>query len=327
MVALASGQPSRAYVLTELIGSVDIGDEVIVNTTAVDLGLGTGGWHFVHWNLRRREWQQPGPGHIMKLRYTSLQADVGSTEEHHRELEHVETVDPLVVIASSLHSQLAGIAVAARHAKPGCRIAYVMTDGAALPLALSDLVASLREKSIIDCSITAGQAFGGDYEAVSLASALVIARHVVNADIAIVAMGPGIVGTNTALGYSGVELASTLDMASALGARSIACLRASDSDPRERHRNISHHTVSALSRLTSRRSEVAFPHTASSQFRDSLEASRIDARHEVREVQIPDVVALFTEHQLKVSSMGRAAKDDPILHECAAAAAVLACSP
>ena len=29
------------------------GDRVVVNTTAVDLGLGTGGWHVVHWNLAR----------------------------------------------------------------------------------------------------------------------------------------------------------------------------------------------------------------------------------------------------------------------------------
>jgi len=27
-----------------------------VNTTAVDLGLGTGGWHIVHWNLARDGW-------------------------------------------------------------------------------------------------------------------------------------------------------------------------------------------------------------------------------------------------------------------------------
>ena len=39
------GEP--AYVLTELIGPVAVGDRVVVNTTAVELGLGTGGLHFV----------------------------------------------------------------------------------------------------------------------------------------------------------------------------------------------------------------------------------------------------------------------------------------
>src|SRR6478609_3242961 len=74
------GTRARAYVLTQLTGPVAAGDRVVLNTTAVDLD--TGGWHFVHWNLELGAWIEPGPGHIMKLRYTSLQADVGSTEEH-----------------------------------------------------------------------------------------------------------------------------------------------------------------------------------------------------------------------------------------------------
>jgi len=77
---------SRALVLTALIGPVAAGDRVVVNTTAVDHGLGTGGWHVVHWNLDRREWSEPGPGHVIKGRYTSLQADVGSSEESWPEL-------------------------------------------------------------------------------------------------------------------------------------------------------------------------------------------------------------------------------------------------
>ena len=79
--------------LTQLTGPVDVGDAVVVNTTAVELGLGTGGWHVVHWNLARDEWSEPGPGHIMKARYTSLQADVGSTEEHWAELADITSID------------------------------------------------------------------------------------------------------------------------------------------------------------------------------------------------------------------------------------------
>jgi hypothetical protein len=68
----------RAYVLTQLIGTVAVGDRVVVNTTATELGLGTGGWDVVHWNLERDEWGEPGAGHEMKLRYTSLQVDTGA---------------------------------------------------------------------------------------------------------------------------------------------------------------------------------------------------------------------------------------------------------
>ena len=59
-VDLGGPAPERAYVLTELVGPVAAGDEVVVNTTAVELGLGTGGWHVVHWNLSRREWHREG---------------------------------------------------------------------------------------------------------------------------------------------------------------------------------------------------------------------------------------------------------------------------
>src|ERR671923_1272252 len=81
--------PERAYVLTQLTGTVAVGDRVVVNTTAVELGLGTGGWHVVHWNLERESWSERGPGHIIKSRYTSLQADVGSTEEHASDLAEI----------------------------------------------------------------------------------------------------------------------------------------------------------------------------------------------------------------------------------------------
>ena len=96
----------RAYVLTQLTGNVAVGDRVVVNTTAVELGLGTGGWHVVHWNLEREQWAERGPGHIIKGRYTSLQADVGSAEEHLEELAQVESIEGMPVVAAALHSQL-----------------------------------------------------------------------------------------------------------------------------------------------------------------------------------------------------------------------------
>src|SRR3954468_20054276 len=125
-----TGEPERAYVLTQLTGSVDVGDRVVVNTTAVELGLGTGGWHVVHWNLSRDEWSEPGPGHIMKLRYTSLQTDTGAGEEQHPDIP--QRLDGPPVVIGSLHSQLPGIAIGVREVRPEARISYVMTDGAAL---------------------------------------------------------------------------------------------------------------------------------------------------------------------------------------------------
>ncbi len=205
--------PERAYTLTQLTGPVAVGDRVVVNTTAVELGLGTGGWHVVHWNLARDEWHERGPGHIIKGRYTSIQSDVGSAEEHLESLAEVESIDGMPVVAASLHSQVPTIAAAFKDQLPTARLAYVMTDGAGLPLAMSDLVASMTRVQLVDATITCGHAFGGDYEAVSIYSALAVARHVAAADAAIVAMGPGIVGTNTRLGFSGMEVGTILDAA------------------------------------------------------------------------------------------------------------------
>jgi len=108
----------RAYVLTQLIGPVEAGDRVVVNTTAVDLGLGTGGWHVVHWNLARDGWagQGGGDGHVMKLRYTSLQADSGAAEERHPDLPDSLPGTPVVAIA--VHSQLAAVAAAFAQRRP-----------------------------------------------------------------------------------------------------------------------------------------------------------------------------------------------------------------
>ena len=137
-----------------------------------------------------------------------------------------------------------------------------MTDGAGLPLALSDLVATLCSKGLVDATVTCGHAFGGDYEAVSIFSALAVARHVAHADAAVVVMGPGIVGTNTRLGFSGMEVGPILDAAHALGGVAIACLRVSFADGRDRHVGLSHHSATALRLATRERVLVAVPELA-----------------------------------------------------------------
>src|ERR1700750_2776677 len=113
--------PERAYALLQLTGPVAAGDRVVVNTTAVELGLGTGGWHVVHWNLARDSWSERGPGHVMKLRYTSVQADVGTDEEHGADagtggdgLDGLGPLDRLLagrpVVVAGVHSQVAAVA-------------------------------------------------------------------------------------------------------------------------------------------------------------------------------------------------------------------------
>ena len=295
----------RAYVLTDVVGPVAPGDRVVLNTTAVELGLGTGGWHVVHWNLARDTWSQPGPGHIMKLRYTSLQLDTGAAEEHHPDLP--ATVPGLPVVACSLHSQVGVVAAVAHHLQPGARIAYVMTDGAALPMALSDLVEALRAAGALAATVTAGHAFGGDLEAVAVPSALALAAHLLAADLVVVGMGPGVVGTASALGTTAVEVAAVVDVAARMGARVGLCCRASDGDERSRHRGVSHHVRTILD-LAALRPELPLPPAVASQ----IEGATI--------VEPPDVAAILAELGVRVTTMGRGPADDPLFFAVAAAA-------
>lgn len=319
-VDLGGSGPERAYVLTRLTGPVAVGERVVVNTTAVELGLGTGGWHVVHWNLDRGSWSEPGPGHIMKLRYTSLQADTGAAEEQTDADggtgppgDLARTLAGTGVVVCTLHSQVGVVAAAIAHRRPGTRVAYVMTDGAALPLALSDLVAGLTERGLLVGTVTAGHAFGGDLEAVTIPSGLDLARRRLGADIVVVGMGPGVVGTGSALGTTAVEAASVLDVATALGAEPILCARMSDADERTRHRGLSHH-VSTVLGLTRSPVRVALP------IRGDLQA--LDP-HAVVEVEVPDVAALLAGFDLHITTMGRGPDLDPLFFDAAAAAAVV----
>ena len=315
----------RAYAVTGLVGPVSVGDEVVLNTTAVELRLGTGGWHVVHWNLTAGAFSRPGPGHIMKLRYTSLQADTGAAEELHPDvLAGAPGLDGMPVVVGGLHSQVPCVAVALAAARPGVRVAYVMTDGGALPLALSELVPQLERAHLLAGTVTAGHAFGGDHEAVNVPSALVVARHVLEADVAIVAMGPGSVGTGTALGYSALEVAPALDAAARLGGRPVAVCRFSLADERERHHGVSHHTTTALG-LTAGPATVGVPvgpHAA--RVRDDLEAAGLTGRHRLVEVPDAGVAELLAASGLEVTTMGRGPADDPGAFAVAGAAGTVA---
>ena len=282
-----STDAGRAYVLTDLVGPVAAGDRVVLNTTAVELSLGTGGWHVVHWNLARDAWSQPGAGHIMKLRYTSLQADTGAAEELHADLP--ADLDGLPVVAATLHSQVGVVAAVLRHLRPGASIAYVMTEGAALPLALSDLVADLRDRKVLDTTITAG--------------------HVV-----IVGMGPGVVGTGSALGTTAVEVAAVLDTVDALGGLGALCVRASEADGRDRHRGISHHVHTVLGLVRSH-PIVPVPPALLSEARSLGDGATVEV------VDGPGVGPLLDGMGLRITSMGRGPADDPLFYAAAGAAA------
>lgn len=308
-VRLDTGE--RAYAITQTTGDVDTGDRVVVNTTAVRLGLGTGGWHVVHWNLTRGPWQEAGPGHLMKLRYTSVQVDAGAAEESEPDLPSDLSGVPVVV--AGLHSQLPVLAVAIAAARPGTRVAYVMTDGGALPLALSDTVAELTDRGLLVGSVTAGHAFGGDHECLNVPSALAVATHRLDAEVIVVAMGPGVAGTGSRLGFTGLEVAPALDAAAWLGGHPIACIRASSGDRRPRHQGISHHTRTALGATRSEVDVVVPP--------ELDPPAELASRHRWVTVD-PGPIAEQLDHAgVHVRTMGRGPADDVLFFRATASAA------
>ena len=71
------------------------------------------------------------------------------------------------VVVADLHSALPAILIGMLATDPDLKVAYVMTDGGALPAAFSRTLDALAPS--LAGVVTVGQAFGGDLEAVTRA--------------------------------------------------------------------------------------------------------------------------------------------------------------
>jgi hypothetical protein len=326
-----AGGTNRAVCYPALTGRCRIGEPVLLNTTAVDLLLGTGGAHFVVARAGKGvSVDDPSGGHIMKMRYTPLQRDVMAVEApespHHDTLVEAVGIEDMPVVCCGLHSQMPVVAASIKDWLPEAQVAYVMSDAASLPMAFSDTVARCEETHLVDVTITTGQAFGGAYESINLYSGLLAARHVGKADVAIVSIGPGVVGTATAFGHGGVAQGVAINAVAALGGRPIAVLRLSFTDQRERHRSVSHHTLTALSRVAMAPASVAVPSLPADQATAvdvALERAGVWKKHDrvdVKVTSLPDM------RGIEPKTMGRTHSDDPAFFAAAAAAGRVAVS-
>jgi 8-oxo-dGTP pyrophosphatase MutT (NUDIX family) len=322
--------PALAYPL--LTGTPQVGDRVLLNTTALELGLGTGGYALVVAIPDRLPADAGGPGHLMKARYTPLQARVLGADEqgsaYHDLLRDADDLAGLPVVVADLHSALPAILagyLAARPAgaQPGSqpRIAYVMLDGGALPAWFSRSAAALTQAGWLAGTVTTGQAFGGDVEAVSLHSGLLAARHVLGAELAVVAQGPGNLGTGTRWGFSGVAAGEAVNAAAVLGGRPIGSLRISEADPRPRHRGISHHSLTCYGRIALARADIVVPELAGEFGAQVLaEAQPLSDRHNLVYVSVAGLTEILRDCPVRLSTMGRGLDEDPAYFLAAAAA-------
>lgn len=323
--------PIRALAYTSLVGELGPGRQVALNTTALRRGLGTGGYAFVIAPLDRLPADPPAvPGHIVKARYTPQQVMVLGVDEqdspHHHRLEDADDLHGMPVVAADLHSAVPAIVAGARAgaAEAGTRpprVVYLMTDSAALPAAFSRLAAGLREAGWLAGIVTAGQAYGGDLEAVSMHSGLLAARVVLEADLVVVAQGPGNAGTGTRWGFSGVSVGEALNAAAVLGGRPVAALRVSGADDRPRHYGVSHHTMTAIGRVALAAVDVVVPQLAGDLGRRVVaQVHELPGRHRLVEVPTQDLPEALRKAPVPLSTMGRGLEQDPAPFLAAAAA-------
>ena len=353
-VATDLGEPMRALAYPALVGEPTVGDRVLLNVSAQARGLGSGGYALV---VARPDAlpadPEPGPGHLVKARYTPLQAMVLGVDEqespHHGLLRDADDLAGMPVVVADLHSALPAVVAGARHAaaiagqRPP-RVVYVMTDGGSLPAWFSRTVSGLREAGWLDACVTVGQAFGGDLEAVTVHTGLLAARLVCDADLVVVAQGPGNLGTGTRWGFSGVAAGEAVNAVATLRGRAVASLRVSGADPRERHRGISHHSLTAYGRVALAAADVVVPVTdpadANTPWRDAArdallarvreQAGELCAAHGGhRLVEVAagaDLLAALGTSPVRLTTMGRGLDADPEAFLAAAVAGVHAVS-
>ena len=321
------GAAVRALAYPELTGRPQPGDRVLLNTGALQLGLGTGGYALVVALPDRLPPDRDGPGHLIKARYTPLQATVLGADEqgspHHEILRDADDLDGIPVVVADLHSALPAVLAGYRGEDGSARgrAVYVMLDGAALPAWFSRTTAALRDAGWLAATVTVGQAFGGDLEAVTLHSGLLAARHVLGADLVVVSQGPGNLGTGTRWGFSGVAAGEAVNAAAVLGGRPVASLRISDADPRERHRGISHHSLTSYGRVALARADVVLP-TLPGEFgeRVAAAAAPLAARHNLVPVSVAGLADALRACPVRLSTMGRGLDEDLAYFLAAAAA-------
>ena len=242
-----------------------------------------------------------------------------------------DSLDGMPVIVADLHSALPAVLAglfSATGTPPSSgtdrgsapTVAYVMTDGGALPAWFSRTAAGLRAAGWLAATVTTGQSFGGDVEAVTLHSGLLAARWVIGAQVAIVAQGPGNLGTGTRWGFSGVAAGEAINAAATLAAPGGVPAAVVRRSPR-RHQGVSHHSLTAYGRVALAPGDVVLPELPAPQAsRMAADAAPLAARHRLVTVPVDGLEAALRSCPVPLSTMGRGV-DQELPYFLAAAAA------
>jgi hypothetical protein len=322
--------PVRALAYPALVGEPEVGDRVLLNVGALVMGLGTGGYALVVALPDRLPADPPADGttrdsgHLVKARYTPLQPILLGVDEeaspHRAVMAAATSLDGMPVVTADLHSALPAILAGIHADRPAARVAYVMTDGGALPAWFSRTLDGLAAH--LAGTVTTGQAFGGDLEASTVHTGLLAARHVLGADVTVVTQGPGNLGTGTAWGFSGVSTGEAVNAIATLGGRPVGALRLSGGDARPRHRGVSHHTLTAYGKVALLAADLVVPAPLPAGLAAAVDeaVAPLADRHRLVRVGTDGLAEALRASPVPLSTMGRDLTGDPVYFLAAAAA-------
>lgn len=308
----------KALLYRDLCARANEGDKLIVNYTASLLKLGTGGYDIVKHVLEKQPFHSDSDGHIMKLRYTPQQLSVLSVEAeespYHSLFTDKFSLNGRYVLLAELHSMIPVVFQLLKQFRKRFTFTVIIDDEASLPLSLSEHMRILQKNENFH-SITIGQAFGGQFEAVNLHTALQFAYEQLQSDYVVISLGPGVVGTGSLYGFSGMVLADWANIIGSFHGIPIWVPRISFKDKRERHFGISHHTITPLKQFTYAKSILPLPHLG--EWNKTL-------LNEVKDLQNKHHILLYWEnidelllkkaldtYPIPIKTMGRTYQDDP----------------
>lgn len=316
-----SASAKKALLYISIIPKVKVGDEVIVNATSTRLNLGTGGMDIVTSVIGSSPKQNlRSSGHIMKARYLPNQHSVMSVESQESDYHHLfqgsYSLKDKKILIGELHSMIPICFWAMDYLSKDDNMIAIISDEASIPLSLSRHIRELKKEPRFS-TITIGQAFGGKYEAINLPTALQFATDVLKGDVILVTLGPGVVGSGTYYGFSGIEQASWANIIGSLGGSPVWIPRLSEKDKRDRHLGISHHTSTPLNTFTHVNCTIPMPEVFGDiAIKITKQIEIISRQHSVHWLTT-EPLKQIVQHCLEksavpIKTMGRGYEDDPI---------------
>ncbi len=316
-----SASANKAMLYLHITPRAEVNDEIIVNVTSTELKLGTGGMDIVTNVIRSLPKEDFAPnGHIMKARYLPNQLSVLAVEAQESKYHDLFTkgfsLNGKNILIGELHSMIPICFWAMDFLKKDGNMVVIISDEASIPLTVSNHIRTLKKDKRFS-TITIGQAFGGTYEAINLQTALQFASDKLHGDIIFVTLGPGVVGSGTYYGFSGIEQASWANIIGRLNGVPVWIPRLSETDERKRHQGISHHTYTPLTEFTYTKSVLPLPTITGRMIKKiNKQVEEIQKQHSVQWMAIEPLEQVINHclisSPVPLKTMGKQYEDDPI---------------